>query len=102
MKNTDDFLNRAFALSRRAPEPPLPSEPPFGLETAVLAHWKSSSRSAGHSGLLRDLRWAAGIACALALLVVIAQRDQLAELARGADPQTRVADSAIAMGSGYE
>jgi hypothetical protein len=101
MKNTDQFLNRIFKISRRNPDP-IPSELPFGLETAVLAHWRASSRGRANGGTVRAMRWAALVACAVALLSAICQRDELAQFSRRSDPQTRIADSALAAGFDYE
>jgi hypothetical protein len=44
MKGTEQLLDHAFALACRAGEP-VPSELPFGMETAVLAQWRSSRGS---------------------------------------------------------
>jgi hypothetical protein len=52
--------------------------------------------------LLRGLRWAALLACAVALLVGALAGDELAAFNDRFDPETRVADSAIVAGYGYE
>lgn len=94
--NTEQFLQRVFALSRRTPDPAV-TEPPFGLETAVLAHWRDSVRQ-GHAngGLLRGLRWAALLACIIALLAGAVESDELLAFQNRFDPEARVADSAVA------
>jgi len=63
--NTDRLLDLIFRLARRAPVSAI-AEMPYGLETAVLAHWYEAvgNRSA-NAGLLRGLRWAALAACAV-------------------------------------
>lgn len=100
--DTEQFLNRIFSLSRRTPNREL-IEMPFGLETAVLAHWRAAvSQRAASSGLLRGLRWAALLACAVALLVGALASDELAAFNDRFDPETQVADSAIVAGYGYE
>ncbi len=101
MNDPDHFLARIFSLSRRSREA-LPSDLPFGLETAVLAHWRSSSRAQAGEGMLRGLRWASCFACAIALFVAALQRDEITQFSRTTDLQTRVADSAIATVYGYE
>jgi len=100
MKNTDHILSRLFALSRRDrdPLPPLP----YGLETAVLAHWRAASRESTNAGAMPALRWAAGLACAIALISAGWQRDQLAVLSEGSDLQAEIADSALTSGFLYE
>jgi hypothetical protein len=100
MRNSDIFLDRIFALARRAPLPN-DSELPFGLETAVVAQWRAAGRSA-HGNLLGGLRWAALFACAIALLAGALERDQLTAFRNRFDPEARVADSAIVAGYGYE
>jgi hypothetical protein len=100
--NTNELLTRIFSLSRSVPTPP-PNDMPFGLETAVLAHWReASARTAGSAGLLRGMRWAALTACAVALLAATLEKDELAAFQNRFDPETRVADSAISVGFDYE
>jgi hypothetical protein len=45
MKPLDRDLERLFSAASAVPQPALPS-PAFGLETRVLAAWRSSRRSA--------------------------------------------------------
>lgn len=98
--NRDQLLDRIYALARRAPAPER-AEIPFGMETAVLAHWRSAmERSTG--GLLRGLRWAALAACVVALVVGTVQNDELSAWRSSFDPTARVADSAIFTGLDYE
>ena len=100
--NTNELLARIFSLSRRVPAP-APNDMPFGLETVVLAHLREvSARRAGSAGLLRGMRWAALTACAVALLAATLKKDELAAFQDRFDPETRVADSAISAGFGYE
>ncbi len=98
--NRDQFLTRIYALARRAPAPES-AEIPFGMETAVLAHWRAGvDRSS--AGLLRALRWAALAACMIALAAGAWQNDELSALGRSFDPTARVADSALVSGLDYE
>jgi hypothetical protein len=99
--NTEQLLERIFRLARRVPPPAMPA-PDFGLETAVLAHWRATAESSPNGGLLRGLRWAALAACAIALLTAILKRDEVAAFNHRSDPVARVADSAIVVGYGYE
>lgn len=100
--NTNKLLARIFSLARSAPAP-APGEMPFGLETAVLAHWReASAQEDGSAGLVRGMRWAAVTACAVALLVATLKKDELAAFQNRFDPETRVADSAISAGFDYE
>jgi hypothetical protein len=48
------------------------------------------------------LRWAALVACAVALLTAALQSDELAAFNQRFDPVARVADSAIVAGYDYE
>lgn len=101
MKNTDDLLRRIFSLSRRSRDP-VPSPLPFGLDTVVLAHWRSSSRESTNAGAMHALRWAACLSCGIALLSAGWQRDEIARLTHRFDPQTGIADSALTAGFLYE
>jgi len=100
--NADRLLDRIIRLARRAPVLPTP-DPAYGLETAVLAHWREAAAHRSANGtLLRGLRWAALAAFAVALLTAALKSDELAAFNHRSDPVTRVADSAIAAGYGYE
>ncbi len=100
--NTDRILNRIFRLARRAPAP-ASTGPAFGLETAVLAHWREAATSRSpNGGLLPGLRWAALAACAIALLTAALKSDELRAFQNRSDPVARVADSAIVVSYGYE
>ena len=100
--DTEQFLNRIIRLARRAPARPTPG-PAYGLETAVLAHWREAAAHRSANGtLLRGLRWATLAAFAVALLTAALKSDELAAFKHRSDPVTRVADSAIAAGYGYE
>jgi hypothetical protein len=100
--NTEQFLNRIIRLARRTPARSTPS-PAYGLETAVLAHWREATAHRTANGtLLRGLRWATLAAFAVALFTAALKSDELAAFNHRTDPVTRVADSAIAAGYGYE
>lgn len=100
--NTERLLDRIFRLARRAPARPTP-ELAYGLETAVLAHWREAGgQRLGSAGLLRGLRWATLAAFAIALLTAALKSDELAAFNRRSDPVAQVADSAIVVGYGYE
>jgi hypothetical protein len=100
--NPNQLLNRIFSLSRRVPDS-RPNDMPFGLETAVLAHWRTAAApDSANAGLLRGLRWAALVACAVAVLTAVLESDQLAAFRNRSDPATRVADSALSASYGYE
>jgi hypothetical protein len=100
--NSDELLQRLFNLARRAPEARA-SEVPYGLETAVLAHWREAivERSDG-VGLLRSLRWAALTACGIAILAAFLSNEELTAFSQRNDAESRLADSAIAAGYDYE
>jgi hypothetical protein len=98
MKNVEQLLRQTFVLARRDPAP-LPSELPFGMETAVLAEWRSS-RSKIDINSSPVFRWAAIVTCAVALLGGAWKRDELAQISRRFDPETRIVDSAFLTGLG--
>src|SRR5437016_6755790 len=98
MKRIEQLLDHAFALARRA-RAPVPSEPPFGMETAVLAQWRSSRRSSKIDiGMLAVFRWAAILACVVALAGAAWKRDDIAQISQRLDPETRIVDSALLAG----
>jgi hypothetical protein len=99
----DHLLQRILWLARRAPTAEIP-EMAFGLETAVLAHWRevSGENDAPNGTLLRGLRWAALLACAIALLAGVLEIGEVGVFADRFDPATRVADSAITIAYDYE
>ena len=100
--NPERLLDRIFRLARRVPAPATAGTS-FGLETAVLAHWREAAgRRAASAGLLRGLRWAALAACLIALFTAALESDELAAFRHRSDPVTRVADSAIFSGYGYD
>lgn len=100
--NTERLLGRIFRLARRAAPGPTP-EPAYGLETAVLAHWREAAgHRGGSAGILRGLRWATLAALAIALLTAALKSDELAAFNHRSDPVARVADSAMVVGYGYE
>jgi hypothetical protein len=100
--NSDQLLQRIFSLARKSPLS-RGSALPLGLETAVLAHWREAqAHGQSNSGLLRGLRWAAIMSCAIALLAGLLQRDQLAALSQRDEPEVRLANSAVAVGYDYE
>ena len=98
MKGTEQLLDHAFTLARRARDP-VPSELPFGMETAILAQWKSSCASSKIDiGMLRVFRWAAILACVVAVAGGAWKRDDLAQISQRLDPETRIVDSALLVG----
>lgn len=98
MKGTEQLLNHAFALARRA-RAPVPSELPFGMETAVLAQWKSSRASSKIDiGMLRIFRWAAITACVVAVAGVVWRIEDIAQISQRSDPETRIVNSALLAG----
>lgn len=100
--NADQLLHRIFSIARRSPDS-RPSAMAFGFETSVLAHWReASAQRSASAGLLRGLRWAALVACAVAILTAVLESDQLAAFRNRSDPATRVADSALSASYGYE
>lgn len=104
MRENEKFLERIFQLARRAPEREA-SEPPFGMETAVLAHWRAirhAPRRAENGGLLPRLRWAALIACVLALSSGVLAREELAEISHLSTPEARITDFAMLAGYGND
>jgi hypothetical protein len=101
--NPDQLLQRIFSLSRRSPLAKEKTDLPYGLETSVLAHWRDvRTHPTPNSFLLRGLGWAAIMACAIALLAGVLERDQVAALTQRDEPEVRLADSAIAVGYDYE
>ncbi|MBA3960607.1 MAG: hypothetical protein H0X40_01730 [Chthoniobacterales bacterium] len=102
MKSTEEFLSRVFTLARRV-RPPLPGELPYGLETAVLAHWRAAAgERSGQGSIVRGLRWAALFACLLAFLAGLLGNDQVSAFRNRFDPESSVADSAVVSGYDYE
>jgi hypothetical protein len=98
MKGTEQLLNRAFALARRARDP-VSSELPFGMETAVLAQWRSSRASSKIDiGMVRVFRWAAILACAVAVAGGGWKREDIAQTWQRLDPETRIVNSALLAG----
>ncbi len=100
--NSEKLLERNFSFARRSPSRPEP-EMPLGLETAVLAHWREArTQESSNRRLLRGLRWAAILSCAVAFLAAVLQKDQLAALSQRDEPEVRLANSAVAVGFDYE
>jgi hypothetical protein len=98
MKGTEQMLDRAFALARRARDP-VPSELPFGMETAVLAHWRNSCASSKIDiGMLRVFRWVAIVACVVAVAGGVWKSEDIAQISQRLDPETRIVDSALRAG----
>jgi hypothetical protein len=98
MKGTEQLLNEAFALARRARDP-VPSELPFGMETAVLAQWRSSRPSSKIDfGMLRVFRWAAILACVVAVASGAWKREDINQISQRLDPESRIVDSALFTG----
>ena len=98
MKGTEQLLDQAFALARRARDP-VSSDLPFGMETAVLANWKSSRASSTiDAGILRVFRWAAILACVVAVAGGTWKREDIAQISQRLDPESRIVDSALLAG----
>jgi hypothetical protein len=98
MKAIEQLLDHSFALARRAGDP-VPSELPFGLETAVLAQWRSSRGSSKVDiGMLAVFRWAAILACVIAVAGAAWKCEEIAQISQRFDPETRIVDSALLAG----
>jgi len=97
MKGIEHLLDHAFALARRARDP-VPAEPPFGMETAVLAQWRSSRGSKLDIGMLAVFRWAAILACVIAVAGGAWKYEEIAQISQRLDPETRIVDSALLAG----
>jgi hypothetical protein len=98
MKRTDQLLDHAFTLARRARDP-VPSELPFGMETAILAQWRDTSASSKIDiGTLRVFRWAAILACVVAVAGGAWKSDEIAQISQRLDPETKIIDSALIAG----
>jgi hypothetical protein len=98
MKGIEQLLDQAFALARRARDPG-PSEMPFGMETAILAQWRSSHASSTIDvGMLRVFRWAAILACVVAVAGGAWKREDIAQISQHLDPETRIVNSALLAG----
>ena len=92
------MLDHAFTLARRA-RGPVPSELPFGMETAVVAQWRSSHASSKIDiGMIRVFRWAAILACAVAMAGGVWNSEDIAQISLRLDPETRIVDSALLAG----
>jgi hypothetical protein len=95
MKQSEQLLSRVFMLARHHREP-APSEPSFGVETAVLTQWRISRTPSKESGgILPVFRWAAIVACLFALLSGMWKRGEIAQLSHRFDPETSVVNSAF-------
>jgi len=98
MKGTEQLLDHAFALARRAHDP-VPSEPPFGMETAILAHWRNSYASSNTDiYMVRLFRWAAILACLVAVAGGVWKSRDIAQISQRLDPETKIVDSALLAG----
>jgi hypothetical protein len=98
MKGTEQLLNQAFALARRVRDP-VPSELPFGMETAILAQWRSFLPSSKiDAGMLRVFRWAAILACVVAVAGGAWKLEDITQISQRLDPETRIVDSALLAG----
>ena len=98
MKGTEQLLDHAFSLARRA-RAPVPSELPFGMETAILAQWRDTRVSSKTDvGTLRVFRWAAILACVVAVAGGAWKSDEIAQISQRLDPETRIINSALVAG----
>lgn len=102
MMKPEALLAHIFSLVRRAPEPPR-DELPFGLETAVLAHWRAArAQMTPAFRLLPRLRWAALVACAIAAFSVAWSREEFAEIAHLSFSESHIAESAMQVAYGND
>jgi hypothetical protein len=98
MKGTERLLDHAFSLARLARDP-VPSELPFGMETAILAHWRDSHASSNTDiGMLRVFRRAAILACLVAVASGIWESGDIVQISHRLDPETKIVDSALFAG----
>jgi hypothetical protein len=98
MKRPEQLLDQAFAMARRARDP-IPTELPFGMETAILAQWKSSRGSSRIDiVMLRVFRSAAILACVVAVAGGAWKREDIAQISQRLDPESRIVDSALLAG----
>src|SRR2546425_7693009 len=98
MKATEQLLDHAFVLARRARDP-VPSELPFGMETAVLAHWRDSRVSSKIDiGMLRVFRRVAIVACVVAVAGGVWKSEDIAQIWQRLDSETKIVNSALLAG----
>lgn len=96
MKDANRFLNKAFLLARRGRTELQECQPPFGLQTAVLAHWRDSRLQVTNSSrMLLALRWSAVVAVSLAIVSGAVKRDILMSIAAHSEPELTLIDSAL-------
>jgi hypothetical protein len=95
MKDSEELLNKTFRLARRGREP-LPSELPFGLETSVLAEWRSA-RAKPYRGMLPIFRWAAIVAIVCALVSGLWRRDLISRITDRYDAERAIIDSTFSV-----
>jgi hypothetical protein len=73
------------------------------METAVLAHWRASLQPRnGNGGLLRSLRWAALVACTIAVSAAALSQEELAEMRHLSAAENRIGESALLAAYGNE
>jgi hypothetical protein len=98
MREPEQLLDQVFSLARRARDP-IPSELPFGMDTAVLAEWRSFlASSTSDIGMLRVFRWAAIMACVIAVAGATLKREDIEIISQHLDPETRIVNSALLAG----
>ncbi len=69
------------------------------METAVLAQWRSSRGSSKLDiGILAVFRWAAILACVIAVAGGAWKYEEIAQISQRLDPETRIVDSALLAG----
>ena len=97
MKDAHRILNKTFLLARCGGTEVQQRELPFGLQTAVLAHWRNSRlHVANGSRMLPALRWAAIIAVFLAIASGAWKWDILMSIAACSEPEVTLINSAFA------
>lgn len=97
MNPTDRQLNRLFKAASQAPKPGA-EEPPFGLETRVMAEWRASLRSENGDFFVAWFRKAAIGACLLAVVSLAWNFHDLTSGEKGISDELAIADSSMQQG----
>jgi hypothetical protein len=93
MKPVDEQINRLLKAASQAPKPAA-GDPPFGLETRVLAHWRASARAEGGEFLVM---WFRRVTIGAAILAVASMALGYFNMGQRSSTEM-VADSAMTMG----
>ncbi len=95
MNQVDDQLRQLFAAAQRS-RPALEGTPPLGLETRVLAEWRSLRENRNSLGLAPLFRqaviWSVGISC-LAAISFLRDWETITHLNSWQDVGMRIANS---------